>query len=328
MPDISQVVPIANVFGVSTDMLFGMTGASGREEVEKIISHAQSFLTKPLTREGLRQKYNALQAGLKQYPNNPILLMASLETGISLAYPENDVYDPEIGKEIYEECIRQANIVISYSANAADELRAHMIMVLLHSAYGNFSQAKAHAEKFPFRADMNIHVMYAYYAHWKQDYKTEAASCQYGVFYYLEAMLNILVRLAQTYSTLEKYEDTAKTLEYALKLIDITVGDEDVIPPLHYREHGNIYILLAEAYLKCGDESSALTCLEKSVAYDTEECEKFSRKPKINSSLLRDVRYDFYRLYWDRLHPTAEILKDERFASLKDDPRYKKLIST
>ncbi len=78
--------------------------------------------------------------------------------------------------------------------------------------------------------------------------------------------------------------------------------------------------------MKCGDESSALTCLEKSVAYDTGECEKFSRKPKIGSPLLRDVRYDFYRLYWDRLHPTAEILKDKRFASLKDDPRYIRLV--
>lgn len=138
MPDISQVLPIANVFGVSTDLLFGVSGKSGREEVEKIISHAESFLTKPLTSECMKKMYFALQDGLKKYPNNAILLMASLEAGISLAYPENSVYDPEIGKEVYEECIRQANIVISYSKNACDELRAHMIMVLLHSAYGNF----------------------------------------------------------------------------------------------------------------------------------------------------------------------------------------------
>lgn len=325
MPDISQVVPIANVFGVSTDLLFGTAGTSGREEVEKIINHAQSFLKKPLTAEYMKKMYFALQDGLKKYPNNAVLLMASLEAGISLAYPENSVYDPKVGKEIYEECIRQANIVTSYSANAADELRAHMIMVLLHSAYGNFGQARAHAEKFPVRPDMNIHEMYAYYAHWKQDYKTEAGSCQYGIFYYLESMLNILVRLAQTYSVLQSYKDAAQTLEYALKLIDITVGEEKVIPPLHYREKGNIYILLAEAYLKLGDESAALDCLERLAAYDIEECEKFSRNPKISSPLLRDVGYDFYRLHWDRLHHTQEIFKDDRFASLKDNPRYIKL---
>lgn len=326
MPDISQVVPIANVFGVSTDLLFGTSGTSSMEEVEKIISHARSFLTKPLTSEGLKKYYDALQSGLKQYPNNAVLLMASLEAGISLAYPENSVYDPEIGKEIYEECIRQANIVISYSANAADELRAHMIMVLLHSAYGNFSQARAHAEKFPSRADMNIHVMYAYYAHWKQDYKTEAASCEYAVFYYLESMLDILVQLAQTYSVLQSYKDAAQTLEYALKLIDITVGKEEVIPPMHYREKGNINILLAEAYMKSGDEDAALDCLERSAEYDKRECEKFSRNPKISSPLLRDVGYDFYRIYLDRTHSTRDALKDERFALLKNDPRYIKLV--
>jgi len=40
MPDISQVVPLARVFGVSTDVLFGTIGANEEEEVRKILENA------------------------------------------------------------------------------------------------------------------------------------------------------------------------------------------------------------------------------------------------------------------------------------------------
>ena len=95
MPDISQVVPIAHVFGVSTDVLFGMRDTNDREEVMKIFDYAQSFIDSPLTSDGLYKKYCALKDGLKLYPNNMILLTGILEAGVSLAYPENDVYDEE-----------------------------------------------------------------------------------------------------------------------------------------------------------------------------------------------------------------------------------------
>ena len=35
MPDISQIVPLANLFGVPTDVLFGVYGTDHAEEVEE-----------------------------------------------------------------------------------------------------------------------------------------------------------------------------------------------------------------------------------------------------------------------------------------------------
>lgn len=326
MPDISQVVPLANVFGVSTDVLFGVEGTNADSEAWKIIKNAQSLLTKPLDTSGMRKKYAALQDGLRMYPNNTILLMESLETGIALAYPANDIYDSENGRNIYHECIRQANIVISYSKNTTDVLRAHMIMVLLHAAYGNNEQAMLHAEKFPWRADMTIHMMYAYCAHWQKDYEIEAANWEYDMMYHMEATLNTLVNLSSAYSNLGKFDDAITVLEGALKLIHVVFEQEAVDPPVHYRESGDIYFLLAEVCLKKGDRDGAISYLEKMAEYDIDECAKFTDDTKVTTPLLRDVKHKFYKLYLGRSCALQAKLNDKRLASLRDDERFMHLL--
>ena len=49
MPDVSQIVPLATVLKVKTDVLFGMESCNNDEEVERIIRSARSFLKRPLT---------------------------------------------------------------------------------------------------------------------------------------------------------------------------------------------------------------------------------------------------------------------------------------
>ena len=328
MPDISQVVPISHVFGVSTDVLFGTFGTNDTEEVWKIVNNAQALLSRPLTFESLFQKYLAVKEGLKLYPNNTILLMHCLETGIALSYPENEeLYDTEHAEDIYKECIRYANLVISYSKNISDVLRAHMIMVILHSAYGNFEKAWFHAEQFPYRADFNNHVMYAYYAHWKKDYRREAQSCQCGFVHYLEGMLNINVKLAKSYMLQGKYKDAASVLETSLELIQCIFKDNGVLPPIHHREHGDLYALLAEIYLKDGDPDKALSYLEKMVDYDLNDYATIDNNTKTITPLLNSIPHGLYHKRIDRYQNLVTKLTDARFESLRTNKRYQILIN-
>ena len=328
MPDISQVVPIAHVFGVSTDVLFGTFGTNDTEEVWKIVNNAQALLSRPLTAKSLFQEYLAIREGLKLYPNNTILLMHCLETGIALSYPENDeLYDSEHAEDIYKECIRYADLVISYTKNISDVLRAHMIMVILHSAYGNFEKAWYHTEQFPYRADFNNHVMYAYYAHWKKDYKRESQSCQCGFLHYLEGMLDINTRLGKSYMLQEKYGDAANVLETSLELIQCIFKDNAVMPPIHHREHGDLYALLAEIYLRNGDPDKALFYLEKMVDYDLNDYATIDSNTKTKSPLLNSISHGLYRNRIDRYQNLVIKLTDQRFEALKADERYQNLMN-
>ena len=47
MPDISQVVPLASVFGVTTDVLFGVDGADCGKEIEEFIRKAEIKICNP-----------------------------------------------------------------------------------------------------------------------------------------------------------------------------------------------------------------------------------------------------------------------------------------
>ena len=326
MPDISQVIPLATVFNVSTDVLFGIYGTSNANEVDKIIKQAQSKITYPATKESVRQCYDELQMGLEKYPNNTSLLSQCLESGISLAYPENDIFDSESGEAIYKECIREANIVIKYSKNTTDVLRAHMIMVLLHSAYGNFEMAKVHANEFPWRADMTIHEMKAYIAHFEKEYMTENKCCQNDFMYHFEAILDDVVEMGCCHYHLGDYNNAEYVFMQALAMIDLVCKDEDVVPHFHYRERGDIYSLLAEIYLKQNRPDDALNTLEKLVYYDLHELAKFKSGKKMNTPLLSDVDHDFYWIYGNYKEKLLLKLKNPAFEILKKDNRFVSLV--
>ena len=176
MPDLSQIVPLAHVFGVSADTLLGTGDIKKNEDVTEILQRAQKKLTFPLSIECLTDKYNVLLDGLKIYPNNFTLILQCMELEISLAYPTNPTYDEKNAKALYESCQSHANTIFSYDDNVNRILRARMIMLMLHSANGNFAEARRQAEKFPSRVDFNVHKMYAIHAHWQKDYNAEITS--------------------------------------------------------------------------------------------------------------------------------------------------------
>ncbi len=329
MPDISQIVPIASVFGVSTDVLFDTIGKSDNDMANEIIDECHKLIYDEngiRSNSGLYEAYTKAREALNDYPNNMILLTYCLELGIALAYPENDTYDAIHGEEIYKECIREANLVISYCKNTCDVLRAHMIMVILHSAYGNYQSAEEHAQQFPWRADMTIHQMFGFIHHASKEYQAEAVNCQNNTFYHLEAMLDSIGREGCAFMQMERYEDAASCFEACLDLIATLFKNEAYLPPLHWQEFGNIFLLLAEAHLKNGDQESALLAIEKTVDYELNIRPKLNYPVKPQSPVFGDVdATPVYRIYWPFKGTVDRLIKglsSERFEPLKENNRF------
>ncbi len=325
MPDISQIIPLATVFNVSTDVLFGRCGVDDNQQVMELIEQATALVDHACSAESLYRCYQKLHEGLKTHPNNTPLLMRCLETGIALAYPENDCYAPELGEEIYKNCIREADLVIKYGNNTTGVLRARMIMVILHGAYNNPQAAKAHLEHFPWRADMTVHKMSTFISHWEKDYKSQAKQLQTDYMYHVEAMLDDIVDLSDCYDAMGNTEDAIFVLEQALAPIDNLAGSNEIHPHLHYRERGDLYALLARLYLKSGNADAALEQLTKMVAYDITAATA-KTDTALSSPLIRDVTRNFY---WSPPHAGERLrkkLNDPAFAPLHNHPQFKELL--
>ena len=276
MPDISQIVPLANVFSVSTDVLFGLAETQNETDIQSIISDAFGEFSFPREQKQYTRCYEKLTEGLKKYPNAPLLLINTLELGISLAYPENDCYDAENSERIYKECIRNADILISVSKNATDVLRAHMIMVMLHASHGNKEAAAEHAKNFPWRADMTIHQMEAAIAHFEKKYTNEQFFRQRDFTYHMEAVLNDLVQYARSFRHDQKYDEAIYIYEKLLSLIDWLTAEVDIVPALHCREWGDIHVHMATLYLNKNDHDKAIESLTKMVDYDINMRNRFT----------------------------------------------------
>ena len=322
MPDLSQIVPLAHVFGVSTDTILGTGDIKKNEDVSEILKRAQSKLTFPLTIECLTDKYNVLLEGLKIYPNNFTLILQCMELEISLAYPGNPIYDEKNAKALYESCERHANAIFSYDDNVNRILRARMIMLMLHCANGKFEDARRQAEKFPSRADFNIHKMYSIHAHWQKDYKTEITSWQFYIMNLLHALLYGAVSLGKAYDLTEEPEKAMDVYERLIKMLDVIFEGETKMP-FHHVEGGDIYVLLAEKAMVLGNTELALESLEKAIKYDIEDKEELIASGfKIESPFLSNVGG---RL-GDRFQNLEEIMSMECFMPLRDSERYQNML--
>ncbi len=256
MPDISQIVPLARVFHVSTDALLGFCSDKDHDDVIRMIEDARA-------EKELYSRYCRLLNARKRYPNHTVLLLELLECSIALAYPENDCYDPIHAAEVYSNCDQIFKTVISVADNASDILRARMIMVILDSSYGNYAKAEEQLVHFPCRSDMTQTNLGAYISHSKGDFSSEIQLRKWDFLYLYEGMLNSAASLGKVYLENREYENAIQIFQTTLTMIEKTFENEEYDPPLHRRDCGDMYLMLAHAYLGVNDIESALLAIEK-----------------------------------------------------------------
>ena len=293
MPDISQVVPLASIFGVSTDVLFGIADTTENEEAWKIVQHAGG-IEKYGEVETYLNAYDVLLDGLKKYPNNLIIMINCMHLGISLSLKENGwIYAKERAKEIASETIRQANFVIANSKNITDILSARQILVFLYCSQEKFDLASNEARNFPPRADLTLYSNMAIVNEYMNNNKRTATYLCSNIDYTLQALENDIARLGKAYYNDGKYTDAVTVYETLFEVMSALFKDETPLP-YHDFDSGDCYLLLAEAYLAIGETSKAMNAVEKSVMYfiglyNTYDGEKVLQRSNIKSPVIRET---------------------------------------
>ena len=266
MPDISQIVPLASVFDVSTDVLFGIDRTMESEEALKIVFAADTVKEYGCLDTYLKA-YDILLDGLKKYPNNLIIMNNCLNLGVAFVLPENGwIYAKDHVAKVIPEMIRQANFISANSKNISDILRARQCLVFLYSANKKFDLAIAEARNFPVRTDFTLYSNMARINECMGDYEREAINLCSDIDYSLQAFEDNVARLGIAYYNSGKYADAIEVFERFFAVINAIFKDE-CPPPYHDFDSGDCYLLLAKAYLAIGKEDKAMDSVEKSIMY-------------------------------------------------------------
>ena len=266
MPDISQIVPLATIFDVSTDFLFGIDHTSETEDALKIVSTANSMQEYGKLETYLKA-YDVLMEGLKRYPNNYIITFNCMNLGVSLSLPDNGwIYAKDRAEAIIHETVRQANFIITNSKNVSDILWARQNLVFLYSATKRFDLATTEARNFPIRTDLTLYSTMAIVNEYMGNYERQATYLCSDIDYSLQAFENNIACLGKAYYNNGSYAEAIEVYERFFAVMNIIFKNE-CPPPYHDFDSGDCYLLLAQAYLAVGEEKKAMDAVEGSIMY-------------------------------------------------------------
>ena len=333
MPDISQIVPLASVFEVSTDVLFGLADTTENEEAWKIVENAEE-LKQYRNLDSYLAAYDTLTEGLKKYPNNLILMSNCMWLGTSLSMPDNEgMYASERAEEIIAKTVRQANYIIEHSKNITDVMSARQNLVFLYSANQNFNLATQEARQFPVRTDFTLYSTMAIVNEYMGNFERAAKYLCTDIDYSLQALEDHTARLGKAYYNCGKYLDAIEVYKTFFAIMKAIFKDE-CPSPYHDFDSGDCYILLAQAYLAVGDKEKAMEEIENSIMYYLNLCDKYPdekicHKDRITSPLVRETEI---RTYFSRNIVEKKLLDklaDEKIQPLSQEERFitlKKLV--
>jgi hypothetical protein len=121
-----------------------------------------------------------------------------------------------------------------------------MIMVLLHSAYGNTDEARKLANKFPWRSDMTFHLMSAYIAHAEKNYADEAKHSRENTKYHLESLAYAMMQVANAYKYMQRNDYALDIYNRVKQLLELFPNDEHFSTPNVWTEWGQLDELIAK----------------------------------------------------------------------------------
>lgn len=337
MPDISQVVPLANVFGVSTDVLFGMDSSDADADVEEFIKATEKKIcNRP---EGVSEYAHHLeccldvQEKLKQYPNNYSLLAYSLGflnnqyDMYCVDYWDNEIKDKETEKKYWKnELIRQANVILKYCTDIKYLTEAQYWLVALYVGDGDYDKAEEYIDMMP---SARVHKKEKFLSWISYNRGNREESLKFDaqrIYAALDDMSYALRWMANTYMILGKYEEAYACYRLYPDIYDLMVGDGEEEPPFYLYPP---YIDCARMCVKLGRHDEALDWLEKLVRHERMCIKNYNVITESKRPYLYGINLIYNKNAYtnEDVHITEELSWKDYFEPLYDHPRYKKFLA-
>lgn len=156
LPDISQLVPIANFFDVTTDALLGHNFSETSDDIRKLLEeiyrlhdNCQDGEEGP-TAVKILNKY---REGIRQYPGNTNLLTEAIAFAGMIVSGYESAMVPLIGEDGFAELSREvehwSELVIKYASSTEDVLYAKKSLIQINIRKKNWAGAREMIDTLP-----------------------------------------------------------------------------------------------------------------------------------------------------------------------------------
>ena len=328
LPDISQVVPLSNVFGVPTDVLFGTQNVNRDEEVERIIEEASDMQRRHYDTEEEQfqvdvKEYEIYMDALKTYPNSIRLLSSALSSGSNLAHNYQKRGNPERASELWKECIRQGNVILNSSKDISTILNTRHWLVWTYCDMGDFVKAEEHAAQMPEGFGNESGIMKSWIKRAARDTDGEIEVRCDNIAGILSLLEDEIRPLGDAYFRKGQYEDAIRVYRSLYDLLPVIYGSEEYTPPLHtlpWVAYG-----IASSYVMLGKYDEAVEWLWKDFEHLCSSSKHYNKTETLETPLLRSCKFGFFG---EAMNPKnhMDYLDIPRFDPLRSHPRFIELV--
>ena len=335
MPDISQVVPLANLFGVPTDVLFGVYGTEHEKEVHLLLKEIYEIYDG--CKDGEEGKtaliiLDKYRDALRAYPNNATLLSEASAFGTMILQNYQSALKPLVDQkgidDLANEIIRWSELVIKYSSSTDYMLSAKSRLIDIYVLRKNWDAAYTLAETFPNNVSNIRCLLLAKLKH--SEGNTDGERMQrYGNIETLSSKLGYEISmLGNLYMREGRIEDALYCYSAFRNMVEAMYRDEVYRPPFIHNYYP-MYRSPAECLVKLGREEEAIDLLEEGVDFILAQAENYNKKRYLNVPLLRDYSFgyghDGNAEYHDLKGKLQRFVSGDAIKSLEKYSRYKTL---
>ena len=323
MPDISQLVPLASVFGVSADMLLGIEGRTEEAEVQAIIDelHGKNKRLEIDDYENYKQGMEALA----QYPNNFQLLYYCFVKGSFLLVSSwRTKLSEEEQEKIYRECIRQSEVIFAHCRNIGTVINTKRELIGLLTVKGEREKALQLLRELPNSVTDVSDMMMARYSIGTKNWSEAVELGHKNIYELLRELQHQSKLLASAYMRSGQYDRAETVCLTLLDMMKAIYREETYTPPLHIEQP--LYRFLAICALRREDEDGAVEYLEAMCQYTLYQAEGFQKIKHLKTPMLESYEMEFNYPYYEPKKTLLAQLEMSCFQPLRDHPSFLKLM--
>lgn len=323
MPDISQIVPLSAILGVTTDCLLGVGGDENadRNNLYERIKSINKGIENVYGRKdnAFYECYELYREHIKKYPlDYEIKLLCADSIVRIIYYGHNTVEEKE---KLYNEAVNLLLSVINYDRDTTRQIDAKQTLIILYLYFNNFAKAEEVAEGLPYRGGIRSVMEVEIYSKKNDHTKCLEASnvlCSEAVHLYLKS-LAIKARRISLSDVKGKQDSISAWLELleAIKLNNKIFDDISINVKWLYSAFNN----LANDYISMSETDYAFEVIEELVEAlisDYRKCKGIGDSAKATEI---KTNFKFYlHCCYDQCFSTEDnvITKDPRFKKCEE----------